>query len=71
MDVKLGESDENVALAAMNTKLSFVGAVLFALSNRTVRMIYAVPREYNPLYCEDVGKSMRIDITALVRGANT
>ena len=71
MDSRLGESDENVALAAMNTKLSFVGAALFALSNRAIRMMYAVPREYNPLYCEGVGDASRFDISSLLGEANT
>ncbi len=71
MDSRLGESGENVALAAMNTKLSFVGAALFALSNRAIRMMYAVPREYNPSYCEGLGEPSRFDITPLVNKANT
>ena len=71
MDADLGGSEENVALSAMNTKLSFVGAALFALSNRAVRMMYAVPREYNPLYCQGVGQASRVDITDLVSMANT
>ena len=68
---RLTESRENVALAAMNTKLSFVGAALFALSNRAVRMMYAVPKEYNPLYCEGVGDASQFDITSLVGKAKT
>lgn len=71
MDSHLGESGENVALAAMNTKLSFIGAALFALSNRAIRMMYAVPREYNPSYCAGVGDASQFDITALVGKANT
>ena len=71
MDVRLDESGENIALAAMNTKLSFVGAALFALSNRAVRMVYAVPREYNPLYCEGVGTPWQFDITSMVNRAGT
>lgn len=67
----LGETGENVALSAMNTKLSFVGSALFALSNRAVRMMYAVPREYNPLYCQGVGTPSRFDITELVSQAKT
>ena len=70
-DAGLSESNENVALAAMNTKLSFVGAALFGLSNRAVRMMYAVPREYNPLYCDGVGEASLIDITSLVNRAQT
>ena len=70
IDSRLGESSENVALAVLNTKLSFVGAALFALSNRTIRMMYTVPREYNPLYCEGVGDASRFDITSLVGEAN-
>ena len=71
MEAQLGELGENVALAAMNTKLSFVGAALFGLTNRAVRMMYAVPSEYNPLYCEGVGKAFLFDITPLVNRANT
>ena len=71
VDSRLGDSGENVALAAMNTKLSFVGAALFALSNRAIRMMYAVPREYNPLYCEGIGDASRFDITSLVGEADT
>ena len=70
-NARLDESDENVALAAMNTKLSFVGAALFALSNRAIRMMYTVPREYNPLYCEGMGVPSQFDITALVSKAKT
>ena len=54
---------ENVALVAMNTKLSFIGAALYALHNRSVRMIYAVPEKYNPLYCRGSGKLSTHDIT--------
>lgn len=71
VDSRLGDSGENVALAAMNTKLSFVGAALFALSNRAIKMMYAVPREYNPLYCEGIGDASRFDITSLIGKANT
>ena len=67
----LSGAGENVALAAMNTKLSFVGAALFALSNRSIRMMYAVPSEYNSLYCEGVGAAKQIDITSLVARAKT
>lgn len=71
IDAKLEKSDENIALVAMNTKLSFVGAALFALCQRKVRMIYAVPQEYNPRYCQGVGESYQFDITKLVRRAKT
>ena len=71
INAELEKSDENIALVAMNTKLSFVGAALFALYQRTVRMIYAVPQEYNPLYCQGAGKSLQFDITELVRRAKT
>ena len=63
-------SAENVALVAMNTKLAFVGAALFSLANRGVRMIYAVPREYNPLYCTGVGKEYCVEITTMLRAAS-
>ena len=71
VDAQLVESGENVALAAMNTKLSFVGAALFALSSRAMRMMYAVPKEYNPLYCEGVGAASQFDITRIINRANT
>ena len=67
----LGSSSENVTLVAMNTKLSFVGAALYALCERTVRLIYAVPREYNPKYSEGVGECLRFDITNLLERATT
>ena len=62
-------SEENVALVAMNTKLVFVGAALFSLANRGVRMVYAVPREFNPLYCVGVGKEYCVEITTILRAA--
>ena len=71
INAELEKPGENIALVAMNTKLSFVGAALFALCQRTVRMIYAVPQEYNPLYCQGAGKSLQFDITELVRRAKT
>ena len=63
-------SEENVALVAMNTKLAFVGAALFSLANRGVRMVYAVPREYNPLYCVGVGDEYCFDITTMLRAGS-
>ena len=63
-------SEENVALVAMNTKLAFVGAALFSLANRDVRMIYAVPREYNPLYCVGSGEEYCVEITPILRTAS-
>jgi hypothetical protein len=62
---------ENVTLVAMNTKLSFIGAALFALQNRAVRMVYAVPERYNPLYCKGSGRVERFDITEDVKKAAT
>ena len=62
---------ENVGLAAMNTKLSFVGAALYALKERRIRMVYAVPNEYNPLYCQGVGEFFQFDITELINRAST
>ena len=47
----------------MNTKLSFIGAALYALHNQSVRMIYAVPKKYNPLYCLGSGELSTHDIT--------
>ena len=63
-------SDENVALVAMNTKLASVGAALFSLANRGVRMVYAVPREYNPLYCVGVGDEYCVEITDMLGEAS-
>ena len=71
INAELENSDENISLVAVNTKLSFVGAALFALCQRTVRMIYAVPQEYNPLYCRGVGNIHQFDITKLVQRATT
>ena len=68
---KLDGLKENIVLAAMNTKLVFVGAALFALSNRSIRLIYAVPREYNPLYCKGQGKAYRHDITKMIDNTKT
>ena len=62
---------KNVSLAGMNTKLSFVGAALFALHERRVRIVYAVPEKYNSRYCQGVGKAYQHDITDLLRQANT
>lgn len=68
--LKFDVSAENVALVAMNTKLAFVGAALFLLANRDVRMVYAVPREYNPLYCVGVGKEYCVEITTMLRASS-
>lgn len=62
---------ENVWLTAMNTKIAFVGAALFALRERKVRMMYAVPDRYNRAYCEGVGTAFRMEITDLIGGART
>ena len=62
-------SVENVTLVAMNTKLAFVGAAMFSLANRGVRMVYAVPREYNPFYCIGVGTEYCFDITDMLKNA--
>ena len=70
-EIELFPDTENIVLIAMNTKLSFVGATMFALKERHVRMIYSVPEEYNPLYCIGVGKSTSHDITEYIKQANT
>ena len=70
-EAELGRGVENVALVAMNTKVSFVGAALFGLVERKVRMLYAVPDFYNPLYCDGVGKKYLFDITESIRAAKT
>ena len=62
---------DNVSLTAMNTKLAFVGAALFALEERRVRVMYAVPDRYNPVYCQGIGKRCRFEITELIGQANT
>ena len=64
--LNLNMAEENVALVAMNTKPAFVGAALFSLANRDVRMVYAVPREYNPLYCVGFGQEYLFDITTML-----
>ena len=69
--VRLDYGRENVSLTAMNTKLAFVGAALFALRERRVRVVYAVPEEYNPLYCQGVGARFASDITELIGQADT
>ena len=63
----LDVSAENITLVAMNTKLAFVGAAIFSLLNRGVRMVYAVPREYNPFYCIGAGEEYCIDLTQMLR----
>ena len=68
---ELGGGIENVALVAMNTKVSFVGAALFGLVERRVRMVYAVPNVYNPLYCDGVGRKYQFDITEFIQSAKT
>ena len=67
----LDASVENVTLVALNTKLAFVGTALFSLVNRGFRMVYAVPREYNPLYCIGAGREYCVDITAVLNQAST
>ena len=69
--VRLDFGSENVSLTAMNTKLSFVGAALFALRERRVRVVYAVPEKYNPFYCTGVGKAFCFDVTELINQATT
>ncbi|MCY4646283.1 MAG: hypothetical protein OXE73_05360 [Gammaproteobacteria bacterium] len=70
-EVGLDFGKENVSLAGMNTKLSFVGATLFALHERRVRIVYAVPEKYNPSYCQGVGTAFHFDITGLIGQAKT
>jgi len=65
------QSQENVALVAMNTKLSFIGAALCALHVRHIRMVYAVPVEYNPRYSEGTGVVTEFEITAALKTAAT
>ena len=63
--------EENTALIAMNTKLSFIGAALYALQKRSVRMIYSVPEKYNPSYCIGAGETESTDITEYLNQAKT
>lgn len=70
-ELKLNASLENIALIAMNTKLSFIGAALFALHRRKVRMMYAVPEIYNPLYCVGAGEFKVHDITEKLKTSAT
>ncbi|SRR6266702_2030995 len=67
----IDSENENVALVAMNTKLSFIGAALFALQDRNIRMVYAVPEKYNPLYCTGVGELKEYDITEYIKSSKT
>lgn len=67
----IDSDNENVALVAMNTKLSFIGAALFALQDRNIRMVYAVPEKYNPLYCTGVGELKEYDITEYIKSSKT
>ena len=62
---------ENVTITAMNTKLSFIGVALFSLRQREVRLAYAVPKEYNSMYCEGIGNSLKFDITSQIESAQT
>ena len=62
---------ENVSLVAMNTKPAFVGAALFALYERRIRVVYAVPEKYNSLYSKGVGTVFRYDVSELIARANT
>ena len=70
-ELGLQSSGANVALVSMNTKLSFIGSALFGLQFRSIRLVYAVPREYNPRYCEGVGELHEVDITEHIRAAMT
>lgn len=70
-EMGLNFDTENISLAAMNTKISFVGAALFALRERRVRVVYAVPEEYNPFYSQGVGRPYRFNITDLISRART
>lgn len=67
----IDSENENVALVAMNTKLSFIGAALFALQDRNIRMVYAVPEKYNPLYCAGVGELKEYNITEYIKSSKT
>ena len=70
-ELSIDTNNENVALVPMNTKLSFIGACLFALHHRDLRMVYAVPDQYNPLYSSGIGDCHRFDITGILKKAGT
>ena len=70
-ELEIDYARENVTLAAMNTKIAFVGAALFALRERRVRVMYAVPDRYNAAYCQGVGSRFRFDISDLIGRART
>jgi hypothetical protein len=70
-DMLAAQTDENVALIAMNTKLSFIGAALCGLHLRHVRLVYAVPIEYNPRYSEGVEAVVERDVTDKLKAAAT
>lgn len=63
--------DKNTTLVLMNTKLSFIGAALAALHNRKVRLVYAVPEEYNPLYSKGAAEVRSFDITDAIKSSAT
>jgi hypothetical protein len=66
------ESEKNISIVAMNTKLSFAGAAFYGLSDRRVRLMYAVPREYNVTnYSVGFGETTAHDCTALIKRATT
>lgn len=66
-----GTAQENVALVAMNTKLSFIASALCCLHQRHVRLVYAVPQEYNPCYSSGVGSVTEVDITSILMSSAT
>lgn len=62
-------ANENVAILAMNTKLSSVGVALAALQKREIRLVYTVPEEYNPRYSSDFGDVKTFNITGYIRAS--
>lgn len=70
-DLLSTNTTDNVALVAMNTKLSFIGAALCALHLRHVRLVYSVPIEYNARYSEGAGELRQFDITDAIKTSNT
>ncbi|MBN8690625.1 MAG: hypothetical protein J0L72_07500 [Armatimonadetes bacterium] len=64
-------ADKNLTIAAMNTKLAFVGSALYALRERRIRLTYLVPLKYNPLYSTGSQATMLYDVTAYIKSAET
>ncbi len=64
-------ANKNLTIAAMNTKLAFVGSALYALRERRIRLTYLVPLKYNPLYSAGTQAPELYDITVYIKSAQT